>query len=351
MQKIMLPLFLAVPVAFGLELAHFGGPPLFATAALGIIPCAWLMGRATEELSFYLGEKWGGFLNASFGNATELIIAFFALNAGLYEVVKASIVGSVLGNILLVLGASLFAGGLKNGVQKSNRLQNEMAANMLSIAAIGVCLPAFFLIISHVGGSTDILKYEPLSLSIAGILFVTYICGTIYSFRQRNDVFGSDAHIAKKPAWSMRKAIIILSGSTIVIAFLSEALVTTLESITATFGISEFFLGMIIIPIIGNAAEHTAAIWMAMKNRIELSIEIAIGSSLQIILFVTPVLVLAGAIIGKPLSIIFNAYELVAFAAAVLIANRVVGDSKTNWLEGLQLLAVYGIAAICFMLV
>jgi len=345
--KILRYMLIFVPVSIIGELLHWSPTLLFILSALAIVPLAGLMGEATEEISFYTGPRTGGFINATFGNATELIIAFFALKAGLFDIVKASIAGSVLGNILLVLGASMFLGGLKYKTLHFSKKIVDTSSSMLLLAVIGLCIPAIF---THTL-KPELLntKYEFLSIEVAIIMFLIYILSLFFSFYTHKDIYSVDHSQESSPKWSLKRAIAVLLAATVFIALESEVLVSAVEPMTAAIGLSEFFVGIILIPIIGNAAEHSTAIVMAMKNKMDVAIEIAIGSSLQIILFVTPVLIFISQLF-TPMSIIFNEFELISLVFAVFIANRVSSDGETNWLEGLQLLAVYLIIAFSFLI-
>lgn len=347
-MKILRWFLIFLPLSVVAEYLHFSPTLIFLFAALAIVPLAGYMGVATEEISFYTGPKAGGFLNATFGNATELIISFFALKAGLFEVVKASIAGSVIGNILLVLGASMLAGGLKYKSQYFNRKVVEVSASMLLFAVVGLCIPAIF---THtIRDALLNTTYEKLSIIVAAIMFLIYLLSLFFSFYTHKDIYSTDHSEESAAKWSLKKAIIVLVAATSAIALESEFLVGAVEPMTESLGLSSFFVGIILIPIIGNAAEHTTAITMAMKNKMDVAVEIAIGSSLQIILFVTPVLLFI-SLLFTPMSIIFNEFELVALVVAVLIANRVSNDGESNWLEGIQLLAVYLIIAVGFFFV
>ena len=327
---------------------NFSPSIMFILAALSIIPLAGLMGEGTEEISFYSGPKIGGFLNATFGNATELIISFFALKEGLFEVVKSSISGAIIGNILLVLGASMFAGGLKHKVQKFNINVVETTSSMLLFAVIGLCIPAVF---THTLNQSLLnTRYEGLTLVVAIIMFILYLCSLFFSFFTHKDLYSVTYEEEGKAKWSLKKAIIVLVVATILIAIESEFLVSGVEDITSKLGLSEFFVGIILIPIIGNAAEHTTAITMALKDKMDVALEIALGSSLQVILFVAPILIFL-SLLFTPMSIIFNQFELVALIVSVLIANKVAGDGQSNWLEGAQLMAVYLIIAAGFFII
>ena len=346
-MKILKYLLIFIPISIIGEFMHLPPTVMFVLAALSIIPLAGLMGEATEEISFYTGPKIGGFLNATFGNATELIISFFALKAGLFDVVKASIAGSVIGNILLVLGASMLFGGLKHKNQTFNKKVIEVSSSMLLFAVIGLCIPAIF---THtIDPKLLNTRYEGLSIVVAIIMFAIYILSLVFSFFTHKDIYSIDHEEEGSAKWSLKKSIIILAIATMLIAIESEFLVSGVDSITATLGLSEFFVGIILIPIIGNAAEHSTAIVMAMKNKIDVSVEIAVGSSLQIILFVAPVLIFL-SLLFTPMSIVFNQFELVSLIVSVLIVNRVASDGESNWLEGVQLLSVYLIIAAGFFI-
>lgn len=344
-MKILRVLLVFIPISFTSEFMHLSPTLMFILSALAIIPLAGLMGEATEEISFYSGPRIGGFLNATFGNATELIISFFALKAGLFDVVKASISGSVIGNILLVLGASMLMGGMKYKSQSFNKQALEVNSSMLLFAVIGLTIPAVF---THTV-SPELLntQYEGLSVIVAIIMFIIYLMSLIFSFYTHKDLYSVDHSEDSTSKWTLKKAIFILTVSTVLIGLESEFFVGAVEPMTQEIGLSEFFVGIILIPIIGNAAEHSTAIVMALKNKMDVAVEIAIGSSLQIILFVTPVLIFL-SLLFEPMSIIFNEFELVALLFAVLIANRVSNDGQSNWLEGVQLLAVYLVMAVSF---
>ena len=347
-MKILKFMLLFVPISFIGKFLNFSPTIMFILAALSIIPLAGIMGEGTEEISFYTGPKIGGFLNATFGNATELIISFFALKSGLFEVVKSSIAGSIIGNILLVLGASMFIGGLKHKTQNFNINVVETTSSMLLFSLIGLCVPAYF---THtINANLLNTRYEGLSLVVAIVMFILYILSLIFSFFTHKDLYATtteeEGHESK---WSLKKSIAILIIATVIIAIESEFLVGGIEDITSKLGLSEFFVGIILIPIIGNAAEHSTAITMALKNKMDVAIEIALGSSLQIILFVAPVLIFL-SLLFTPMSIIFNPFELVSLIASVIIANKVASDGQSNWLEGAQLMAVYFIIAAGFFI-
>lgn len=341
-------LLLFIPLSIAGHFLGWNDTWLFAMCCLAIVPLAGYLGEATEELAVYTGPKFGGFLNATFGNATELIIAFFALKAGLIDVVKASLAGSVLGNILFVLGFSVFFGGLRHKELKFDAQLGQFTATMLLFAVIGLVIPAIF---THTIPDHAIsTKYEGFSVVVAVILLCTYVLGLIYSFRNQEDLYGVE-HAEEVPTtWSKRFAIFVLFVCTVFIAIESELLVASIEPMTQKSGINKMFVGLILIPIVGNAAEHSTAVMMALKNKMDIAIEIAVGSSLQIALFVAPLLVLV-SLLFVPMSIVFAPIELAIFAASVAIANRIVSSGKTNWLEGLLLLGIYAMIAVGFFMV
>jgi Ca2+:H+ antiporter len=354
-------LYLFIPVALAIRFFHIGGEQnglyLFIASALAIIPLAKLLGTATEELAIRTGPGIGGLLNATFGNATELIIAFFALQRGLTEVVKASITGSIIGNILFVLGLAVFLGGIGRERQQFNRVAASASASQMTLAAIGLYIPAMFVLTTpqfrnlteeQLNRSSLV---ETLSLSVAAILLLAYVAQLLFSLRTHKHLFGSEEEVATQMhghVWSVRHAVIVLAIAAIAVGFISELLVEGVEYLTVQFGMTELFVGVILVAIIGNAAEHLSAVTVAMKNKMDLSVNIATGSTLQIALFVAPVLVFAGFLIGQPISLVFTMFELAAIGAAVLIVNLIAQDGETNWFEGLQLLAAYAILGIAF---
>lgn len=327
---------------------------LFIVSALAIVPLAGMIGEATEELTFYTGAKLGGFLNATFGNATELIITFLAIKEGLFELVKASIAGSIIGNSLLVLGASMLAGGFKFKIQKFNRRTTDTTASMLLFAVIGLCIPAIFM---HTVKPAESAGYEYLSIIVAIVMFIIYILSLIFSFFTHKEVFAvihdekdiEDHKEEETAKWSLARCLVTLVIVTILVAIMSEILVSAVEPMTKSIGLSEFFVGIIIVPIVGNAAEHSTAIIMALKNKMDVAVEIALGSSLQIILFVLPI-ALFFSLLFTPMSIIFSPFELVALLASVVIASKVASDGESNWLEGALLIGIYIIIAVGFFI-
>lgn len=346
-MKILRWFLIFIPISLMGEYLHLSQTLMFVFSALAIIPLAGIMGESTEVISYYAGNRIGGFLNATFGNATELIIAFFAMKAGLFDVVKASIAGSVIGNILLVMGMSMLVGGVKYKTQYFNQKVIDVTASMLLFAIIGLTIPAIFTY--TVAPTLLTTRYEGLSVVVAIIMLSIYILSLVFSFFTHKDLYAVEAEKEAAPKWSLKKAIIILIIATVIIGIESEIFVGTVEPMTKVIGLSEFFVGIILVPIIGNAAEHSTAIMMAYKNKMNVAIEIALGSSLQIILFVTPVLIFL-SLFFSPMSIIFNTFELIALIFSVLIANRVASDGESNWLEGVQLIAVYIIIGASFFI-
>ncbi len=344
-------LLLAVPIALLAETLHWGNIVQFIAAAIGIIPLAGFIGQATEELTVHTGPKIGGMLNATLGNAAELIITIVAIKEGVLELVIASITGSILGNLLLVMGLSILLGGLRNGTQKFSQPQATTNATTMMLAVTALMIPAIF------GHSIDVTHHEglqPFSLGVAIVMIIVYGLGIVYSFTAKEDdtpMIRPSAHDVHADAWSVKKAVIVLALATAVIVFMSELLVASVEHVVAELGWSAFFVGIIIIPLVGNAAEHMVSAQVALKNQMTLSMEIALGSSLQIALFVAPVLIIVAALMGKELSFNFNQFELVALASAGIVGAFVIKDGKSNWLEGAQLLALYLILGVAFFFI
>ncbi|MCP4539535.1 MAG: calcium/proton exchanger [Chloroflexi bacterium] len=343
-MKLVNWLLIFVPV--GLASRFLDGPPLltFIAAALGVVPLAALIGEATEHLAIHTGPRLGGFLNATLGNAAELIITFFAIRAGLLDLVKASITGSILGNLLLIMGLSILVGGIKHQRQKFDRVQAGVDSTMLILAIIALGVPSLF---SHAIEEVSHVSVEYLSIGVAIAMMVVYGLGLLYSFTSSDPLtHHSAAH--GEDGWPLRKSVAVLLLSTLFIAWLSEVLVGAVEPVLEHLGWSEFFLGIVIIPLVGNVAEHLVAVQVAAKNQMDMSLQISIGSSLQIALFVAPVLVFISLLMGNPLTLVFNQFELIALAAAALIAALVALDGESNWMEGVQLLIVYIILALAF---
>lgn len=339
-----------------LDLAGASAGLVFAASALGIVPTAALMGRATEELAARSGPGVGGLLNVTFGNAPELIIALFALGQGLHEVVKASIVGSIIGNILLVLGAAMLAGGIGREKQLFSRVTASVQTSMLLLAAAALLMPAIFELVEGKGlphPGAELVDYggtvEHLSLAVAIVLAVTYVAGLFFSLKTHRDIFNPEYVDDETWGWSVRTAVIALAVAGVLVGVMSEVLVSSISEASRSIGLSEFFIGVIVVAIVGNAAEHWVAVLVAMKNKMDLAVNVAIGSSAQVALFVAPILVFASFFIGPhPLALVFNGFELGAVLLAVLIANYVTQDGESTWFEGLQLLAVYVVFGLAF---
>jgi Ca2+:H+ antiporter len=348
-----------IPIAIALELAHAGAVVTFFASALGVIPTAALMGRATEELAVRSGPGIGGLLNVTFGNAPELIIALFALGAGLHEVVKASIIGSILGNTLLVLGAAMFVGGWKRDRQHFDRTAASAQSSMLLLAAAALVMPAIYELIDGRGlpqPGAERVNYdstvEGLSAAVAGVLMFSYVAGLWFSLKTHRDLF-NPVHEADDDAgepWTVRKSVIALALAGVAVGGMSEILVDSISEAASTLGLSEFFVGVIVVAIVGNAAEHWVAVLVAMKDKMDLAVNIAIGSSAQIALFVAPVLVFASFVLGPhPMALVFNGFELGGILLAIIIANHVTNEGESTWYEGLQLLSVYVVLGIAFL--
>jgi Ca2+:H+ antiporter len=333
--------------AFVLDRAHANESLVFVVAAVAILGLAYVVGLATERLGAVAGPHVGGILNATFGNVAELIIAFFALQAGLIEVVKASLTGSIIGNLLLVLGASVLVGGLRHGTQKFDQRVAGSNASLLVLAAIGMFVPAIF-VLSGGGRNEESLREE--SLIVAVILIVGYVLSLIWQFTNPDRALGAHSPAAahEGPAWSIRTAISVLVGAAVLLAVSSEILVGAIEPFIDSIGLSAFFVGIVLVPTIGNLAEHLVAVQLAAKDRMEFAMAVCFGSSLQVALFVAPVLVIAGALLGQPMDLVFTPLEVAAVGAAVGISALIALDGESNWLEGALLVLVYLILAGSF---
>jgi Ca2+:H+ antiporter len=356
--RIMHLFLVFVPLAALAEWLHWGALAIFGFACIAIIPLAGIMGEATEHLAARLGAGIGGLLNATFGNAAELIIAMVALSRGLHDVVKASLTGSIIGNVLLVLGAALLTGGFKREKQTFDRAAAAVGSTLLALAGVGLLLPAMF----HAVASESATRHNVpvsriptlehgLSLEISVVLFAAYGLSLLFSLRTHKHLYAGQAHpdaheeVAVKPA----RALVTLLIATAAVAWMSELLVGAVEEAAHVLGLTEVFVGVIVVAVIGNAAEHSTAILVAMKNKMDLAMNIAIGSSIQIALFVAPVLVFASHWIGpRPMNLVFTPFEVLAVAISVVIVNLVAQDGESNWLEGALMLAVYLLLAIAF---
>ncbi|MGB5960685.1 MAG: calcium/proton exchanger [Coleofasciculaceae cyanobacterium] len=356
-NTILFTLLLFVPISIAGHFLHWGSAVVFITSGLAILPLAAFMGTATEEIAVVVGPSLGGLLNATFGNATELIIALIALNAGLVDVVKATITGSIISNLLLVMGFSMLLGGLRYKEQEFQPIVARVNASSMNLAVIAILVPTA---VDATSSGISEPTLQKLSAAVAVVLILVYGLTLLFSMKTHSYLFDvgiadledlADANLVEentehKP--NLWLWIGILLAITLVVAYESELLVDTLEDATAKLGLSALFTGVIIIPVIGNAAEHATAVTVAMKNKMDLSVSVAVGSSLQIALFVAPVLVLAGWFLGQPMDLDFNPFELVAVAVSVLIANSISSDGRSNWLEGILLLAAYVVLALAF---
>jgi Ca2+:H+ antiporter len=340
-------LLVAIPLALMASWGRWGETWIFILSAAGVIPLAGYIGQATEMLAIHTGPRIGGLLNATLGNAAELIITLVAIQAGHLDLVKASITGSILGNLLLVLGFAIVFGGLKHGLQFFDRRQSSNRAVLLTLAVLALAIPSLFFQTTSVNGKNNV---EYLSLGVAVVMVIVYIIGLIYSLKNSNSAmtYQVPKKMEEPGQWPIWLSIVVLVLATCGVIGLSELLVGSIETVVASLGLSEFFLGIILIPIVGNVAEHIVAVRMAMKNKMELSIEISVSSSLQIALFVAPLLVFLSLLMRHPLTLVFNLFELIALGASVLVASLVAADGESNWLEGTALLGVYIILGLAF---
>ena len=348
-MKFLNLLLVLVPIALILDLTGTGGHTIvFVTSALAMVPLAALLGQATEEAATYTGPKIGGLLNATLGNAAELIITIVALREGLVDVVKASIAGSIIGNILIVLGASVLLGGLKHGEQRFDARIAGVNATMMMLAVVALIVPAVF----ARGDTThhlSVADLDHLSDGVAIVMIVMYALYLVFTLRGGSDAKGH--HEETAPGMSLPMAIGILVASTIAIVVMSELLVGAIEPTAEAWGLSELFIGVMLVPLVGNVAEHLVAVKMALKNKMDLSLAIALGSSLQVALFVTPVLVFVGILVDHKMSLVFNSFELAALIGASVIATLISVDGRSNWLEGAQLISVYFMIGLAFYFV
>lgn len=334
---------IAVPISI---IARIAGADtlVFVAAVVGIIPLAGFMGRATEDLAIHSGPRFGGFLNATFGNATELIIALFLILAGEVDVVKLSITGSIIGNLLLVLGAALLLGGIRYRQQEFNAQAAGMHSASLVLAVVGLMMPALF---HQVVPNAEFVKEETVSVGVAAILIVVYLFSLLFSFVTHQDLLAVGAH-EEEAHWSKRTATAVLVGATVLVAVESHLVVETLEHATESLGLSRAFVGLILVPVVGNAAEHASAVLLAGKGKVDVALEIAVGSSTQIALFVAPVLVVVSLLVGRPMDFFFTGFEIAAVGFSAAIVALISLDGRSNWLEGLQLIAAYLIIGLSF---
>ncbi|MBI4164179.1 MAG: calcium/proton exchanger [Acidobacteria bacterium] len=338
-------ILILLPGAVALEYMHQHPVLVFGVAALSLVPLASLLGEATEELAGHVGSGVGGFLNATLGNAAELIIAFLALRSGHTEVVKASITGSIIGNLLLVFGAAVLIGGMGREKQTFNRTAVGANTSMLFLAVVALVMPALFelAVFGKLEEHGEVI--ERLSFWTAAVLLVSYFASLIFTFRTHKDVFRGGGHL-HVPQLGRATAIAVLVGATLLIVVASEILVSQLEFVTKSLGWTELFVGLVIVAIVGNAAEHSTAIMMARKDKMDLALNIAVGSSTQVALFVAPLLVVVSQLMPSHMSLVFHPLEIAAVIFSVGIVILIGQDGETNWFEGLQLLSVYAILAV-----
>jgi Ca2+:H+ antiporter len=350
--KNALRLFLLfVPVSLWMGLTHASPVWVFATACLAILPLAGLMGEATEHLTHHTGPGIGGLLNASFGNAAELIIAFMALQAGEKEIVKASLTGSIIGNILMVLGLAMLLGGWKHKELRFSRIAAESGSSMMVLAVVALVIPAIYAQVTH---HTHPEHTESISFDISIVLIVCYAASLLFQLKTHQHLFAGEAgeglddgeHAGK--VWSKGRSIAVLVVAAALVGWVSEFLVEAVGEAGTRLGLGRVFMGVVVVAVVGNAAEHSTAVLVAMKGKMDLALGIAIGSSMQIALFVAPILVITGHLIGKPLGLEFTILEVVAVMLSVAAVSLLVMDGKTNWFEGVQLLAIYLILAFAF---
>ncbi len=344
-DKIFTRMLLFVPVALALNAAHAAPTLVFFAAALAIVPLAKYLGEATEELAARTSSAVGGLLNVTFGNLTELIIGIVALSQGLTEVVKASITGSIIGNLLLVLGMAIFLGGMRRERQSFNSTAAKASVSTLLLAMTALVIPAIFLFSSPGAGEGAV---EGMSLIGAAVLLIGYAASLIFSLRTHTHLYIA-AEVAKyEPRWSARKSLWVLAGATLGIMVLSEVLVGSIEPLVASLGWTQLFIGVVFVAVVGNAAEHASAITVALRDKMDLSLQIAAGSAAQIAMFVTPVLVLLSVPLGHPMTLVFDIFELICMLFSVFVVSAVIEDGQSNWLEGFQLMLAYALMAVAF---
>lgn len=353
-KNILKLLLVFVPVSIGLGLAHASPTWVFLTSCLAILPLAGLMGEATEHITHHTGPGIGGLLNASFGNAAELIIAFMALRAGEIEIVKASLTGSIIGNMLMVLGLAMLLGGWRHKELSFRRIAGESGSSMMVLAVVALVIPAIYALVTQHKHPEHI---ESLSFDISWVLLFTYAASLVFQLKSHKHLFapetGPDAaqELEHGTPWSNKKSVLVLLAAASGVGLVSEFLVHAVDAAGTAMGLGKVFMGVVVVAIVGNAAEHSTAVLVAMKGQMDLALGIAMGSSMQIALFVAPVLVIAGHWMGTPLGLEFSVLEVVAVMLSVGAVALLIQDGKTNWFEGLQLLAIYAILAIAFYFV
>ena len=357
-DQVLLLLLVFVPITLVLEyVVHASATTLFLTSAVAIVPLAGIMGKSTEMLAEHVGAGLGGLLNATFGNAAELIIAIFALRAGLHDLVKASLTGSIIGNILLIFGLSALLGGLKFRTQTFNRTAAKLGSTLLLLSAVGLVIPSllYYLRDGAEAGTAAAAGSESgwLSLEISVVLIICYILSLVFALRTHAELYQGTAHAGGEthaaPAWSKGKSFAVLVGAAALVGWMSEILVGGAEEAAHALGMTEVFVGVIVVALVGNAAEHSTAVLVALRNKMDLSIQIAVGSSLQIALLIAPLLVFLSYAVGpQPIDLVFSPLEVVAVAVSVLVVGQIADDGKTHWMEGVLLLAVYVLLGLAF---
>ncbi len=340
-------LLVGLPVALLGERLGWAPAVVFGASGLAIVPLAMWLGRATEELALRAGSALGALLNATFGNATEIIIALIAVHAGLLDIVKGSLAGSVISNLLFVLGLALLAAGVRVKHPSFNRTAASAAGSAMTLAVIGLLLPAAFSLTLHPANPA---AEERLSLVVAGFLMIGYVLGLLFTLVTHAHLFAVEAAAETGASWSPRRALAVLVSVTTAIALMSEVLVNSVNGVTQELGWSQLFIGVIFIPLIGNAAEQMTAVVVAAKGKMDLSLGIALGSSQQVALLVAPLIVFASIPLGHPMDLLFRPIELLAIVVAVAIAGLITLDGESNWFEGAQLLIAYGIIAAALFL-
>jgi Ca2+:H+ antiporter len=351
-KNLLYVLLVFVPISVYLGRTHANPTWVFVTACLAILPLAGLMGEATEHITHHTGPGVGGLLNATFGNAAELIIAFMALRAGEVEIVKASLTGSIIGNILVVLGLAMLLGGFKYKELKFSRMAAETGSSVMVLAVVALVIPAIYAH-THSRAADSLADVESISFDIACVLITCYAASLVFQLRSHAHLFhveGEDPAMALEEGkvWSVGKCLGVLLVAAGFVGWVSEYLVSAVEAAGHSLGLGKVFMGVVVVAIVGNAAEHSTAVLMALRGKMDLSLNIAMGSSMQIALFVAPFLVIVGHLIGHPLGLEFSLLEVVAVMLSVGAVSLLVHDGKTNWFEGLQLLAIYAILAIAF---
>lgn len=339
-------LLVLVPVSIVLELAGGNELLIFLTSAGAILPLAGLIGRSTDQFALHTGPRIGGLVNATFGNVTEVVIAVFLILDDQVDIVKASLTGSIIGNLLLVLGLSFLLGGLRHEEQTYNARSASIHATSLVLAVTGLLMPALFAL----GGRESFAQREVVSGTVAAVLMIMYAAALLFTLVTHEHLFRTPSP-EERPEWSRRKAVAMLLVATAFVALEAEFLVSSLEPALEDLGLSELFVGLIVIPIIGNAAEHSSAIMFALRNKVDVTLEIAIGSSTQIALFVAPALVFISLFVGHPMDFVFSTFEVAAVALSTVLVFMISSDGRSNWLEGAQLTGAYLIMAISFFFV